>query len=536
MKVKVYTVLSFFIISLLIFMLVGCNKAVMPSLKRVDDILSVNYERGKIMLDSIYKSDANMSETNKRYCELLWLKADDKAYRSIKDKKARVDSLVKYFKHSDDKDILAETYFYAGRVYYEIGDTPEALHFYQRASEIVSADNYALIGDIYCQMSNIYRSVDLFSDALKALNKALIADSLNSNYRNVLYDYRDIGEIYRNCDNIRQAEKYFLKGLYCADMSKDSFMKTAFHHELAAIYKKKQDWGKALFHVNKYFPYILQYTDNSGMLVTALEVYAHFDNESVVDKCRKEIFHKGNTLARQFAYENLICARLVKSKDTQTLDLFRSYVAITDSVIKENKTIGIKRVERMYNYELKEKENKYLRKENIISYFLLGLSSIIGLFIFLYFRMKVMNMKQSQKILDLKNEKYKAIKEKAVFKTLEKLEKEQMLIKNSLIYKLISNEIENNTFKVNKENWLELQKLLNDVFPNYDKNLLSFLDVTQSEYRICLLIKIGIKPTNIAKFMNLTKEAISASRRRMYFKAFKVKGTPSDWDKVVKSL
>ena len=47
---------------------------------------------------------------------------------------------------------------------------------------------------------------------------------------------------------------------------------------------------------------------------------------------------------------------------------------------------------------------------------------------------------------------------------------------------------------------------------------------------------MGISLTNIAHFVNLSKEAITASRRRMYIKAFNKKGKPSDWDKIIDSL
>lgn len=91
-------------------------------------------------------------------------------------------------------------------------------------------------------------------------------------------------------------------------------------------------------------------------------------------------------------------------------------------------------------------------------------------------------------------------------------------------------------YKLSEEKWEELRKLVNAVYWDFDKNLNAFYDVNLQEYRICLLIKIGISPTNIAHFMNLSKEAITASRRRMYMKAFKSKGTPSDWDNIIRTL
>lgn len=149
MKQKIVQMIS--LISFLV-LLCGCQESFSLSLRAIDKILSSDYERGEAMLDSVQQANPTMSFANQKYEQLLRLKADDKAYRPIKHQQAHVDSLVSYFQQANDKDLLAEAYFYAGRVYYEIGDKPEALKFYQKASENVAKDNYALQGDIYCQM------------------------------------------------------------------------------------------------------------------------------------------------------------------------------------------------------------------------------------------------------------------------------------------------------------------------------------------------------------------------------------------------
>lgn len=97
-------------------------------------------------------------------------------------------------------------------------------------------------------------------------------------------------------------------------------------------------------------------------------------------------------------------------------------------------------------------------------------------------------------------------------------------------------EIDKGHYRLSEKHWDELKQIVNHTYPNFDKNLYSFLEVSPQEYRICLLVKIEISPTNIAHFMNVTKEAITASRRRMYTKAFNKKGKPSDWDKIIISL
>ena len=71
------------------------------------------------MLDSICQAEPNMSVANQKYCQLLRLKASDKAYQPITNQKLLIDSLVSYFEHAGEDNLLAEAYFYAGRVYYE---------------------------------------------------------------------------------------------------------------------------------------------------------------------------------------------------------------------------------------------------------------------------------------------------------------------------------------------------------------------------------------------------------------------------------
>lgn len=201
------------IIILLLALFAGCKQSFSPALKKADQVLSADTEKGSKMLDSICQAEPNMSTANQRYCQLLKLKASDKAYRPITNQKLVIDSLVSYFEHAGEDNLLAEAYFYAGRVYYEIGDKPEALKFYQKANEKVAKDNYALQGDIYCQMANVYRYTDLNKEALAALRLAYQADSLSGNIRNMLYDIRDMGEVYLGQNNILKAQKNFSLGV-----------------------------------------------------------------------------------------------------------------------------------------------------------------------------------------------------------------------------------------------------------------------------------------------------------------------------------
>lgn len=527
--------LKIVIVGILVCFFGGCGQTFSPSLKDIDKMLSVDNEKGEKMLDSFRNTSPKMSVANQIYCKLLMLKADDKAYRPIVGQKENIDSLVCYFQKNGDNNILAEAYFYAGRVYFEIGDKPESLKYYHKASEYVSADDYALQGDIYCQMANVYYYTDLHNEALKVLRLAYRADSLCGNTRNMLYDLRDMGENYYGLDHISNAEFYFHKGLDLAIELKDSFMTKEFHHNLASVYLKKNNLGKALFHVEKYIHDMADFHDKSGMLVTALAVYTQLNLNTSIDSCRNLILEEGNIFSKQYAIENAIMSDL-KLQKTNMAKLFALYKEYTDSVSKESNSMAVKKAEQTYNYEIKESENRNLRLTNMFKNIGLAMLVTIIVLAILFFILKVKSMKQQQMILKFKLDKYKNLQEKTKIKSVEKLTREQAMIQNSSVYTILLQSIEHHQFHLTEEHWKELNNLVTSVYIDFEKNLQSFLSVTSQEYKICLLIKLGISPSNIARFMYLTKEAISAARRRMYQKTFKRKGTPSDWDKIVLSL
>lgn len=517
-------------------LLISCKESFSPTLREADKILFEDIERGEGMLDSIYNANPNLSAADNKYYQLLKLKADDKFYRPIDDQKEHIDSLVSYFTDAGDDGILAEAYFYAGRVYYEIGDKPEALKFYQQAAEKVAKDNYAMQGDIYSQMANVYSYTDLNKEALAALCLAYKVDSLAGNARNMLYDIRDMGEKYFHCEDYEHAVALFSKGLSLSYKCHDSFMQGSFHHELANIYEGKRQFDKALFHINQYMPHLQDYPDKSGMLVTALEAFTYKGDKTSMEKCRHLILEEGNVFSKQYAAENMLTTSGHAFKDsifTLRLDL---YIQYTDSVIKESHAESVKKVEKSYNYKLKEEENEYLQTSNFFKSIEIAIAAMLFLFCCVYFHLKMKTIKQKQKILELKVDKYKLLKEKNEIKSLDKQTREETEVRNSDIYKQLMMAIDKQEYHLAEEDWEEIQKLVNRAYENFDSNLRGFLDVTPQEYKICLLIKMKISPTNIARFVNLTKEAITASRRRMYTKAFGKKGRPSDWDNIIKSL
>ena len=84
------------------------------------------------------------------------------------------------------------------------------------------------------------------------------------------------------------------------------------------------------------------------------------------------------------------------------------------------------------------------------------------------------------------------------------------------------------------------QRIVNEVetlSPSFKKRLFAlYPNFSDFEYHLCLLIRLNIRPVDMAELTAHTKESVTAARRRMYEKAFQRKGSPKNWDEIVLSL
>ena len=132
-----------------------------------------------------------------------------------------------------------------------------------------------------------------------------------------------------------------------------------------------------------------------------------------------------------------------------------------------------------------------------------------------------------------KIEKYKKMQEEKSDECINRLGK---MAKESDIYKEIAKRIARGNFTLDSNQWTLLEKSINETYPNFTETLRSFYDVSQQELRVCLMIKMGIAPGNIAKFTNHSKEAINSTRGRLYAKVFKEPASAPKWDEFIKTL
>ncbi len=82
----------------------------------------------------------------------------------------------------------------------------------------------------------------------------------------------------------------------------------------------------------------------------------------------------------------------------------------------------------------------------------------------------------------------------------------------------------------------EVEALLNQVYPDFVPRLLKFGIFKEQELKVCLLLKMGFKPSRIASLVSRSDSAVANTRARLFKKVLGKDGKAEDWDKIILSL
>ncbi len=119
-------------------LLIGCGgKHHYPAaLLMADSLCDVNPKAAIDSLDRLAEQMTQAPEADRMYYRLLCIKAADKAYIPHTS-----DSLIRtvldYYEHGGDPQLLPTAYYYGGRVNMDLGDAPQAIGYYRKALDAI---------------------------------------------------------------------------------------------------------------------------------------------------------------------------------------------------------------------------------------------------------------------------------------------------------------------------------------------------------------------------------------------------------------
>lgn len=579
---------QFILLTCLLLCFCACGRKPYPqSLIVADSLASVQPDSAIALLNTMKDSMKAESESTQMYYQLLCIKANDKAYiRHTSD--SLILSVLHYYIKKDDKRHLPEAYYYAGRVYRDLEDAPQALDYFEKALEVSPKDaNYLLKSKIYSQMGTLFLYQKTYDEALKMFKEAQKCDIALKDSIGMIFNLKDIADAYRCIDKNDSSLYYFRKAYDLANIHKDYELMALVQSQIASLYT---ELGKYDLAQQALQPSLdsLNIPSKSGIFSIASELYNKIGLIDSAIYYYKELLQCGTIYAKQSAHEGLAQIAINRSNPQEALLQLRQYIQCTDSIHKITDTETIRRLNSLYNYQLREKANNQLTAENKQKQNLIIIISLISLFILVllfaylqYARRKNLQLRnQLEKLEQLKDEQYRK-SDRFIEENKQKIEElEQKLqeanqanyalktqleeqiemtlcvnkqaeielarrkqantiLLESEIYKYIQKQL--STTKVSKKlisnnDWKELEETINATYKGFTENLRKLCELNDHEYHVCLLIKINKSPMDIAKLTAHSKEAITSTRRRLYEKVFCKKGSPKDWDDFIFSL
>lgn len=577
-------------IALVFIMLCACDHhAYSPSLQRADSLCSVSPDSALLLLEQLKSQMAKTLDDDRMFYELLCIKAADKADRPITQCDTTILRLIDYYENGGDPAKLAETYYYAGRVFYEKQDAPQALDYFLKGFDNISLcdDSVRVKSVLLSQIGYIYFYQGMFNEALIWADKAIEYAKNTQDTLSLIYGYRDAASASIEIKDYDEAEKYLIKSIGLAQSINKRDLLYSCYDQLACVYIEKGNFieaRKLLEPVLKdEFPAL-----KSSAYAIASSVYWGLGKLDSSAYYANKVLEVGNVYAKETASKRLANISLKHSDLNSALEYLKQYAQYSDSVKHITNAETVARVNALYHFNRQEKENNRLKIERskhlsllIIAISLLSVSVLVITAILINYRRKEEISKskfdrlnkslERQKLqnndfitaneikikelesqiihLDIQNEdlirqlriEQEKLREANQMSALEiqNMERKNSSISEFPIYHTIKTKA--NASKIfnkslGEEEWVELDKTVNNVFESFSSTLLGNCKMSRHEYGVCLLLKIGLSSSEISRLTNRSLQAINSTRSRLFFKYFGKKGSAAEWDKFIKSI
>ena len=351
-----------FLLCLSVLLLASCSSGRYPSALYVADSLSVACpERAVALLDSLRPQMEQEGERVRMYYHLLCVKARDKAYLPHTSD-SLVLSVLHYYEDKQDRRHLPEAYYYAGRVASDLGDAPQALDYFQQALDAMPEGKMTdLRSRTISQMGTLFSAQGLYKEALKMRQESFRCDSLLNDSIGLAFSLRDIGLSYHDLEEHKLELDYYLRAYQISTAIRQANLIHSIQRCLANAYSEQGQYEEALRYLRKALEGISG-PGRNAICLTAGFIYHALGMKDSAAWYYQEILRLNYPQTQKIAYGNLGQLAVERGDPAAALALFRKYVNLTDSLSLASDSESIRRMNALYNYQLRERENASLQK------------------------------------------------------------------------------------------------------------------------------------------------------------------------------
>lgn len=534
----------------------------------VADMASEKPNDALALLDNIDYSA--LSESDRHMYDLLSIKSKDKAYIQHTSDSLILDVINWYSKHQST-GYYPEALYYGGRVHRDIGDYPTALRYFQLALDEIPDNSYnlSLKATILSQTGCILNNLRLYNEAVSYIEKSIEIDSILGDTAYEVDDLLLLGSIHLRAARYSEAEYHLLKVIDKGGNLLESFKITSMMYLAAAkYYIGHVDSALNLIRPipelapklskNTAYAYAGQIYKKAGILDTAY-YYAHILINSTSD-------HN-----KQIGYHILLSPELNHLVHRDSIVKYtKDYSMLIEKRYNENENQLALNQQALYNYQLHDRNREKAEKlKKIMKNWIVAIVTLLIIVAFLMLIQRTKNQRniiqlhqaldninrlklqisqyenkssvinthkdtskqqESTDIIDVQqsNKTAEILRERlkgelmALYESSEKQPVSSVIL-NSEVYAKLLKMIENGKpLKDNDEMWEELKNTVLESSPNFmsNLNLLTFGNLTAIDIKTALLLKCGMKPSQLSVLFVRSNGAIISRREMLSVKIF----------------
>ncbi len=569
-----------FLLILIPIIWISCDGMGHPAIdfRKVEDLMP-QYPDSALMLLEQIENKENLSRKDKAHYYLLLTEANDKTYVTH-----TTDSLISiaadYYEKTDDLGRKSKAWYYKGRINQDLGHPLKAQEYYLKAlRDEEQITDYALLGRINNSIGILYTYQTVYEKALPFQKKAVENFRMLKDSMGQVFALRDLG---RTFSMLGYKDSAIMSNQVAISLMGKEILPSVYT-ELADLYVSRQQIGEAyeLLHIAlrnmakpqaKYPTYLVlgELFQQCGQIDSARFYLQACADSAPLPKTRAG----GLFQLKEIAF--------TQKQWELAASLSHRYESLRDSIEKEMQAESIRNVQAFYSYNdierdlwearLYASQQKFFYTLSIIGCLILLVGNI---FMFIHYRQERKNalrrLKDNEKQILKKEQEIKdlsSVKNSLLHDIQEHKIKEQQLEKLSHIKESLERDIsilktENSNLRNQEEtrkeklaqlqvgrlydkfrspiswtptndDWNKLFVTVEACFPNFAIGLQESVPLSESEKKICYLIKIGVKPGAIAILLNLGN--VSIYRKRLYEKLTGKKGNAKDLDCYISNL
>ena len=568
-------------------LLASCSPGRYPaSLLTADSLSSVRPDSALRLLTRLAVDTADAPLSHRMYYRLLCIKAADKAYLPHTS-----DSLIRpvlhYYIEGGDPRLLPEAYYYAGRVYRDLGNDLQALSCFQKALEAIRQNgdtDVHLKSKIYSQRATLYAYRKMYREALAMYQEVLKISTSACDSVSMLFALRDIANMHRELHRPDSVLPYFKQAKQIADLLQRTDLSHMMQSQLASAYLEVQAFDLARAALVEALQ-LVERPNQSAVYSIAAHFYKAIGITDSANYYNRKLLEIGTIYAKEKAYRELI-GRIRQTGYPPLDTLFDGWQQCVDSLRTLDRKANELRTYADYDYLKSEQENARLKEQNAHNRFTIWIGGLVivtllttlAAFRQYYQRIRLEKQEQQRRYMQIiaeqqkKNEMLEAyLQEK---KQLEKIQQEMQKadsiqdMKKKRRLELINHVLEKNRIEteedeearealihstlyaelqqrahaprgdgfVTSEEWDVLRRLSAAAYPHFFEHLELLCAPNENEWHVSLLIKLLFRPADIARLTGLKPSSISSIRVRLYKKATGESGKAESWDQIVLSL